>query len=102
MIEAQAAHVGRVLAQMRRDRLAAVSPRPEAQAAFEAEMTARLADTVWQGGGCASWYQDAAGRNTTLWPGTVAEFQKRMAAAGLDEYAAVKSLSVSDQEVHPS
>ncbi|MBK5230492.1 MAG: NAD(P)/FAD-dependent oxidoreductase, partial [Thermoleophilia bacterium] len=25
-------------------------------------------DTVWTTGGCASWYLDAHGRNTTLWP----------------------------------
>jgi hypothetical protein len=24
--------------------------------------------TVWQTGGCASWYQDSQGRNGTLWP----------------------------------
>jgi len=24
--------------------------------------------TVWNSGGCASWYLDDAGRNTTLWP----------------------------------
>jgi hypothetical protein len=26
--------------------------------------------TVWTAGGCASWYLDAHGRNTTLWPGS--------------------------------
>jgi hypothetical protein len=24
--------------------------------------------TVWNSGGCASWYIDAQGRNTTIWP----------------------------------
>jgi len=24
--------------------------------------------TVWTSGGCASWYLDSRGRNTTLWP----------------------------------
>ena len=24
--------------------------------------------TVWNAGGCASWYLDDHGRNTTLWP----------------------------------
>ena len=26
--------------------------------------------TVWNTGGCTSWYLDASGRNTTIWPGT--------------------------------
>lgn len=86
MIEAQVAHIGRLLARMRDQELAAIEPRPEAQAAFEAELDARLSGSVWQAGGCVSWYQDAAGRNTTLWPGTAGEFRKRMAAAGLEQY----------------
>ncbi len=31
-------------------------------------MAGRLEGTVWNAGGCASWYLDDAGRNTTLWP----------------------------------
>ena len=27
-----------------------------------------MAPTVWNTGGCASWYQDDHGRNPTLWP----------------------------------
>ena len=30
----------------------------------------RMARTVWSTGGCASWYLDEHGRNTTLWPRT--------------------------------
>ncbi|MEM1313707.1 MAG: NAD(P)/FAD-dependent oxidoreductase [Pseudomonadota bacterium] len=86
MIEAQAEHVGRLLETMRAQGLAAVEPRPKAQAAFETEMDDRLASMVWQAGGCTSWYQDDSGRNPTLWPGTVAEYQARMAEAGLDQY----------------
>lgn len=86
MIEAQAEHVGRVLDAMRSTDTPAVTPDTALQQAFEDEMDSRLADTVWQAGGCTSWYQEAGGRNSTLWPGTVAEYQKRMAGAGLDQY----------------
>ncbi|MGD9863770.1 MAG: flavin-containing monooxygenase [Pseudodonghicola sp.] len=88
MIEAQAQHIARLLAAMRARGLAAVEPRPEAQQAFVAEMEARLAATVWQTGGCTSWYQDGAGRNPTLWPGTAGEYRKRMARAGAEQYRA--------------
>ncbi|MFO7854859.1 MAG: NAD(P)/FAD-dependent oxidoreductase [Paracoccaceae bacterium] len=86
MIEAQAAHVARLLAQMRAAGLDAVAPRPEAEAAFAEEMRERLDASVWQAGGCRSWYQDAAGGNPTLWPGTVGEFQRRLAGADLSQY----------------
>jgi hypothetical protein len=27
-----------------------------------------MGKTVWNSGGCASWYIDAEGKNTTIWP----------------------------------
>jgi hypothetical protein len=35
-----------------------------------------MAGTVWTTG-CSSWYLDASGRNTTLWPGYVTGFRLR-------------------------
>ena len=35
---------------------------------FNENLQAKLKQTVWQQGGCHSWYQDAKGNNTTLWP----------------------------------
>ena len=32
--------------------------------------------TVWTAGGCASWYIDKHGRNTTLWPGFTFKFRE--------------------------
>ncbi len=91
MIEAQVRHIGRVLDEMQRDGLQVVTPDPEKQAAFTQEMQNRHTDSVWQAGGCTSWYQDAKGRNTTLWPGTVSEFEKRMARSGLEHYQPLPS-----------
>ncbi|MEY8839973.1 flavin-containing monooxygenase [Cribrihabitans sp. XS_ASV171] len=86
MIEAQVAHIGRLVSDMQRKGIHAIAPKPEAQQAFEREMEERHRDSVWGAGGCASWYQDANGRVTTLWPGTVTEYRKRMAGAGLEQY----------------
>ncbi len=86
MIEAQVAHIGKVLKSMQLKQLDVIAPDPSKQAAFTEEMQERHLDSVWQAGGCTSWYQDEQGRNTTLWPGTVAEFQKRMARSGLEQY----------------
>jgi cation diffusion facilitator CzcD-associated flavoprotein CzcO len=41
---------------------------PEAQNAYNARLQARMPRTVWNTGGCASWYLDRNGRNTTMWP----------------------------------
>jgi hypothetical protein len=41
--------------------------------------------TVWTSG-CASWYLDASGRNTTLWPGFTFEFWRRTRHFDLQHY----------------
>ena len=46
-------------------------------AAWDAEMVDKGAGTVWMSGGCASWYLDADGRNTTLWPDQTYRFRRR-------------------------
>lgn len=38
----------------------------------------RLAGTVWQQGGCQSWYQNGHGRNVALWPGSTHGFARMM------------------------
>jgi hypothetical protein len=45
---------------------------------------------VWNTGGCTSWYLDANGRNTTVWPGTTAEFRKATRSVDLAEYGIVR------------
>lgn len=40
------------------------------------EVQQRMRGTVWTSG-CSSWYLDANGRNTTLWPGFTFEFWHR-------------------------
>lgn len=68
MLEAQIGHVLRTLRRMRRDRIGSVEVRGEVASGFAAWLEARMQRTVWMSG-CRSWYLDAAGRNTTLWPG---------------------------------
>ena len=59
MIECQVHYVVEALAAMRREGLASVEVRAEAQAASNADVRKRLKRTVWARGGCNSWYLDA-------------------------------------------
>ncbi len=68
MIEAQLDYVLGALQMMDRDDLAALEVRREPFEKFNDELQAKMGRTVWNAGGCASWYLDAHGRNTTLWP----------------------------------
>jgi hypothetical protein len=38
------------------------------QQRYNAELQEQLKGTVWNTGGCSSWYLDRNGRNTVLWP----------------------------------
>jgi cation diffusion facilitator CzcD-associated flavoprotein CzcO len=69
MLEAQLRYVMSCLSHLERSGVAAIDVRREAQDAFNADVQLRLRDTVWNTGGCRSWYLDRTGRNTTIWPG---------------------------------
>lgn len=76
MIESQLAYILNCLRVMDRRGVRAVEVLPAAQAAFNDELQRRMRGTVWASG-CASWYLDAGGRNSTLWPGFTWEFRRR-------------------------
>jgi cation diffusion facilitator CzcD-associated flavoprotein CzcO len=67
MIESQLNYLVDALRTMDRRKLATVDVREEMQARFNQRLQKRMARTVWASG-CRSWYLDATGRNTTLWP----------------------------------
>jgi len=76
MIEAQVRYVMSCLRALDAGGFASFEPRAEVMHRYNARLQARLARTVWMTG-CKSWYQNAEGKNTTLWPGPTAEFVLR-------------------------
>ncbi len=76
MIESQLAYILDCLQMMARRGVETVEVRPETQAAYNDELQRRLRGTVWLSG-CASWYLDAHGRNSTLWPGFTFAYRRR-------------------------
>jgi cation diffusion facilitator CzcD-associated flavoprotein CzcO len=77
MIESQCTYVLDALRLMAARGAAEIEVRPEAQAAYNAHLQEQMRGTVWTSGGCASWYLDANGRNTTLWPSYTWPFHTR-------------------------
>jgi cation diffusion facilitator CzcD-associated flavoprotein CzcO len=86
MIESQLAYVLDALRTMERRGLATVEVRAEAQAAYNAELQRDMRGTVWTAGGCASWYLDEHGRNSTLWPGFTFSFRQRTRRFDAERY----------------
>lgn len=87
MIEAQVRYVMSCLKVMKRKKRRVMEVRPEAQKEFVAEVQRRLKGTVWQSGGCKSWYQDArTGENPTIWPGSVLEYVRKTRHPAAGDY----------------
>ena len=87
MIEAQVGYVINCLKLMRQRKIGAMEVRAELQQHFVANLHDHMAQTVWQSGGCRSWYQDTrTGENTTLWPGSVIGYMRNMRSVSASEY----------------
>jgi cation diffusion facilitator CzcD-associated flavoprotein CzcO len=78
MIEAQIHHLIECLRFMDRGGVQIVEVREEVERRYNQEIQARLRGSVWNSGGCASWYIDANGRNSTIWPGFTWPFRRRL------------------------
>jgi cation diffusion facilitator CzcD-associated flavoprotein CzcO len=83
MIEAQVHYIIDCLRLLSRTKATAIDVRPRVMDAFNAGIQRKLSGTVWASG-CTSWYLDANGKNTTVWPGFTWKFflQTRRVRAG--------------------
>ena len=86
IIEAQLDYTLDYLAALDRLGAAALDASPEAEQRWCDEVQRRMASTVWATGGCVSWYLNSAGRNPTLWPGSVGGFRRATRRLDLAEY----------------
>lgn len=68
MMEAQALHMQKAVKYLRKNRLDIIEPKLEAQQRFVDSTEIALKGTVWDAGGCTSWYMDKTGRNASIWP----------------------------------
>jgi cyclohexanone monooxygenase len=85
MIESQLNYLIDAMRVMNRFGLATIDVHPEAMTRFNADVQRRMRRTVWTTG-CASWYLDAHGRNTTLWPRFGFAFRATTRRFDLDAY----------------
>ncbi|KIG17485.1 Cyclohexanone monooxygenase [Enhygromyxa salina] len=77
MIEAQLELLLGVLGEIDGNDTATVEPDPGVQARYVQQIERGGQGTVWTAGGCASWYLDETGRNSTLWPWSTHAYMRR-------------------------
>ena len=98
MLESQIAYALDALRTMRLRGAAEFEVRAEVQAAYNEELVQRVAGTVWNTGGCGSWYIDRNGRNSIQWPGFTFEYRRRTRRFDAESYrlsAGRRSLAVA-------
>ncbi len=77
MIESQIHYVLGALRLLQDRQLQSLEVKRDVQARFNAGLQQRLGKTVWNTGGCKSWYlHPVSGRNCTLWPGFTWRFRQ--------------------------
>ena len=89
MVESQIRYVLDALRRMRGAGIDAVDVRPAAQERWNARVQEKLKRTVWNTGGCSSWYLDRHGRNATLWPDFTWKYRLQMRRFDASAYSAV-------------
>jgi cation diffusion facilitator CzcD-associated flavoprotein CzcO len=98
MIESQVAYLVDAVRAMKRHDLATVEPLAHAQLEWNADLQQRMKKTVWNTGGCQSWYLDAHGRNVTLWPRTTFKFRQLTAKFDLAAYLTTSRADLKDED----
>ncbi|HYH35646.1 MAG TPA: NAD(P)/FAD-dependent oxidoreductase [Nocardioides sp.] len=88
VIESQVAYLVDAVRTMRRQQHATVEPRLEVQQRWNRELQRRMRRTVWNTGGCSSWYLDEHGRNTTLWPFSTVTLRRQLTSFDVEAYDA--------------
>lgn len=78
IIEAQVEFVLRAVDHLRMSGAVSIEVRPQVQEAFNAQVQAALPSTVYNAGGCSSYYLDVNGRNSFSWPWSTGRLRRRV------------------------
>jgi cation diffusion facilitator CzcD-associated flavoprotein CzcO len=78
MLESQIGYVMEALRTMRSRQARTFEVKPDVQERWNGYLQERLAGTVWDTGGCSSWYLDANGRDSVMWPDFTFRFRRRV------------------------
>ena len=95
MIESQLNYLRDLIRTTTARGIATVEVRKDVQRAYDANIQRGLRNSVWEVGGCASWYRDKFGKITTMWPGFTFRFRQQTRTFDLNAYHAVHARDLS-------
>jgi cation diffusion facilitator CzcD-associated flavoprotein CzcO len=99
MIESHINYLSSALKTMDERGLATFEVRPEVQRRYNAKLQEHMQRTIWKTGGCASWYLDKHGNNTTLWPSFTFVFRQLTRRFDVAAYDTTARSGKADREL---
>ena len=93
-IESGMAYAVDALGTMDREGLASVEVSEAAQETYARELHEMVRDTVWATGGCVSWYLDASGEPSAVWPSTARRYRAQTRRFDPQAYVVVRRAAV--------
>lgn len=86
ILEAQVDYAIAAITTIRDRGWAAIDVRAEVQEAYNGDVQGALGGTVYNAGGCQSYYMDVNGRNSFSWPWSTGEMKRRLGRFDPDAY----------------
>ncbi|MGV9673127.1 flavin-containing monooxygenase [Gordonia sp. NPDC003504] len=102
MIESQLNYLADYIATTRRRDAVRIDVTEAAQRRYNAGIQHKLRNSVWVNGGCASWYKDANGNITTLWPGFTFDFRRETRTFDVTAYDVTTAADAAATTVDPT
>ncbi|OTG79934.1 cyclohexanone monooxygenase [Acinetobacter sp. ANC 5054] len=87
--EAQVGYIVDALVKMKQNKIQRLEIKPKVLAYHNAKVQTHLQTTVFNRGGCKSYYLDANGRNFAAWPWSLSHLKQRLAQVNLEDYDTV-------------
>ncbi|WP_375477818.1 flavin-containing monooxygenase [uncultured Jatrophihabitans sp.] len=86
MIESHLNYLSSALTTKDEQSLATFEVKPDVQQRWNERLQNQMKQTIWTTGGCASWYLDKHGNNTTLWPSFTFRFRQLTRRFDVEHY----------------
>lgn len=100
VIEAQLNYIASALVRLRREGVTRFEVRRDAQAAYNRRVQRDLTSTVWNTGGCSSYYIDANGRNSVAFPWSTVRMRRILSRFDLENYHVIANGSSPGVSAH--
>jgi len=98
MIESQVNYILQLIEMVDKTQTLAVEVKADVQTQFNHKIQQQLKDTVWQSGGCVSWYQAADGKNFALWPTYTWKYWLETRTANASDYVFLGQNRTNDKK----